>query len=536
VAGWNFADIWEACAEKVPEAPCQIQGDRIVSWAEFNRRANGLAADLLASGLGQQAKVAVYLYNCPEYLESYFACFKVSMVPVNVNYRYGPDEIAYLLDDADAEAVVFDGELEPIVDKVRERLPKVRRWYVVSDDDPEPEWATPYEGVVQSGGARVVAPWGRSGDDLLFLYTGGTTGMPKGVMWRQDDLFNVLGGGGNAMLGLPAAESIEELMARLPGPGPRALAACPLMHGTGQLMALVALDAAGSIVTLVGHHLDPVELWRTVSEQSINLIFIVGDAFARPMAEELEKNRDAYDLSSLVVIVSSGVMWSREVKERLHKCQPTMLLFDSFGSSEAVGLGTSTSMPGAEVETAQFRLGERVHVLTDDGRPVEPGSDEVGLVALSGFLPVGYYKDDEKTAKTFRTIDGIRYSVPGDYATVNPDGTLALLGRGSGCINTGGEKVFPEEVEEVLKLHPSVRDAVCVGVPDERFGQAVAALVEPEEAGAVNEQEIIAYVKEHLASFKAPRHVITVDSIARSPAGKVDYPGLRDLARRRLEV
>jgi fatty-acyl-CoA synthase len=243
---------------------------------------------------------------------------------------------------------------------------------------------------------------------------------------------------------------------------------------------------------------------------------------------------EPYQLGSLRVIVSSGVMWSHEVKLALSRHLPETLMVDSFGSSEAVGLGASVSVGGQAEETARFQLGERVHVFTDDGKPVEPGSEDVGFVAISGLLPTGYYKDPEKTARTFRTIDGVRYSVPGDYAMVNADGTVHLLGRGSVCINTGGEKVFPEEVEEVLKQHPAVFDAVCVGVPDDRFGEVITAVVRPQPDEEVEGESLIAFVKEHLSSYKAPRFVVTVDDIGRSPAGKVDYAGVRTRAREAL--
>ena len=537
MVGWNFADVYEAVAARVPEAPCQVQGDRVVTWRELDRRANALAADLVDSGLGHQAKVAAYLYNGPEYLEVYVAAFKAGMAPVNTNYRYGAEEIRYLFDNADAEAVVFHASFAPLLEDVRTSLPGVRRWYAVEDADaPVPSWAVPYEAVVGSGaGAPPVTSWRRSGDDLLLLYTGGTTGLPKGVMWRQDDLFNVLGRGGNALLGLAPADTVEELVARIDGAGPVMLPACPLMHGTGQFSAFIAMNGGGCIVTMEGRSFDPALLWATVERRRVNSVVIVGDAFAKPLLGALEASPGAWDLSSVTTISSSGVMWSRETKEGLLRHLPGVVLFDSFGSSEAVGMGGSVSAAGAAVETATFSLGERVQVFTDDGRRVEPGSDEIGMVAVGGFIPVGYYKDEAKSAATFRTIDGQRWSIPGDFASVDGDGTLHLLGRGSVCINTGGEKVFPEEVEEVLKLHPSVRDAVCVGLPDDRFGEVICAVVEPsDDASTVVEDELIEHVRGRLARYKAPRRVVVVSSIGRSPAGKVDYKGVKAVALQRL--
>jgi fatty-acyl-CoA synthase len=313
------------------------------------------------------------------------------------------------------------------------------------------------------------------------------------------------------------------------------LPACPLMHGTGQFSALIAMNAGGSIVSMEGRSFDPHVLWQTVERRGVNSVVIVGDAFAKPLLAALEERPGAYDLSSLKAMSSSGVMWSRETKEGLLRHLPSVLLFDSFGSSEAVGMGGSLSSAGAAVETATFQLGERVQVFTDDGRRVEPGSEEVGMVAVGGWIPVGYYKDEAKTAATFRTIEGRRWSIPGDFAQVNSDGSLHLLGRGSVCINTGGEKVFPEEVEEVLKQHPAVRDAVCVGLPDDRFGEIICAVVEVEGGeSVVGADELIEHVRGRLARYKAPRKVVIVDTIGRSPAGKVDYKGVKAVALQRL--
>ncbi len=526
---WNLADIYEAVAAAVPERPCQIQGDRVISWAEFDRRADALAADFVAAGLGQGAKVACYLYNGPEYLETMTAAFKVSMAPVNTNYRYGPDEITYLFDNADAEAVVFHACFSDLLDGIRTGLTKVKRWIAVADDTGAgPDWAARYEDVVTSG-ARPDCSWPRSGDDLLLLYTGGTTGMPKGVMWRQDDLFNVLGGGGNAVLGIPAASGIAEIVERVTAApaGAVVLTAAPLMHGTGQFSALNALAGGGCVVTLVNRRFDVAELFATIERRRVNNVIIVGQAFAGPMLDQLEEDPGRYDLSSLVMMVSSGVMWSRENKAGLLAHIPQVVLFDSFGSSEAVGMGGSVSAAGQAEQTAKFALGANCAVFTDDGRRVEPGSGEQGMVAVGGYIPLGYYKDEVKTAATFRTYEGRRWSVPGDFAEVNADGSLKLLGRGSVCINTGGEKVFPEEVEEALKTHPLVRDAVAVGLPDPRFGETICAVVEAEEGAAPSLADLSEHVKQHLAAYKAPRNLVLVDTIGRAPNGKVDYKRLK---------
>ena len=530
MTAWNFADVYERVAETIPDAPCQEQGDRVVSWSMFDRRANAVAADLLDAGLVEQSKVAAYLTNCPEYLEVYLAAFKAGMVPVNTNFRYGAEEIWYLFDNADVEAVVFHATFAPVVASIRDRLPGVRRWYVVADGSPEPEWATSYDRVAGPGAGRVSGPWGRSPDHLLLLYTGGTTGMPKGVMWRQEDLFSVLGGGGNPVLGQPPAIDMDDFASRITGPGGRMLPACPLMHGTGQFSALLTLNGGGAIVCLESRAFDPEQLWQTVQDKALNAVSIVGDAFARPMLQALDHNPGRWDLSSLLVITSSGVMWSHDVKAGISRHLPAVILYDSLGSSEAVGVGSSMSAGASAPGTADFSLGPMVKVISDDGRLIGPGSDEIGVVAIPGHIPLGYYKDPEKSAKTFRTVDGVRYSVPGDYATVGEDGHIHLLGRGSVVINTGGEKVFPEEVEEVLKQHPAIVDAVAVGLPDTRFGEIVCALVEPAGEGLVVEAEVMAFVQSRLARFKAPRRVLVVDTIGRSPSGKVDYRALTALA------
>ena len=539
MSGWNFADVYEAIAARVPDRPCQMHGERVVTWHDFDRRANALAADLLAAGLGHQSKVAAYLYNGPEYLEVYIAAFKAGLAPVNTNYRYGDEEIVYLFDNADAEAVVFHACFSELIERVRPRLSKVKRWYVVADETGDgPSWATPYESVVAIGADRVVAPWGRSGDDLLLLYTGGTTGMPKGVMWRQDDLFNVLGAGGQALLGIPPKANIDEIVAAIDPsvPGFVMLTACPLMHGTGQFSSFIAMNLGGAVVSLPSRRLDIAELWREVEQKRANSIIIVGQAFAGPMLDELDADPGRYDLSSVMMMSSSGVMWSAENKAGLLAHMPNAVLFDSYGSSEAVGLGGSVSTKGAESATAKFMLGPTCGVFTDDGVRVRPGSGDQGMVAVSGFIPLGYYKDEAKTAQTFRTFEGRRWSVPGDWAEVEEDGSLHLLGRGSVCINTGGEKVFPEEVEEAIKTHPAVRDAVCVGLPDARFGEIICAVVETEGTDGVTLAELTTHVRGQLAPYKSPRQVVVVDTIGRAPNGKVDYKRLKQLATDQLAV
>jgi 3-oxocholest-4-en-26-oate---CoA ligase len=526
-SGWNFADLWETVAAQIPDALAQQQGDRAYSWAEFDRRANGVAAALLGPDSAEQDKVAQYLYNSPEYLESVFAAFKAGFAVVNTNYRYAADELVYLWDNADTTTVVFHGTFAEQCDTVRERVPKVHTWLWVDDGTgPCPDWATPYEDAAAAGTDEAVrGPWGRSGDHLLLLYTGGTTGMPKGVMWRQDDLFGVLDA--NNKKRMPPEQDLDAVAERIVAAGPRNLPAAPLMHGTGLFNAISNLMVGGSITTMEGRHFSAEEFLDTVQRYGINSTSIVGDAFAKPILRALDAEPDRWDISTLRVVVSSGVMWSKETKQGLLRHNPRLIMVDSLGSSEAIGMASNTTTSESSGETAKFELGPTTRVITDEGRDVVPGSGELGRVALPGRTPIGYYKDEAKSAQTFVVIDGERYSIPGDYATVEADGTVTLLGRGSQCINTGGEKVYPEEVEECLKLHPTVADAAVVGVPDEKWGEAITALVEPHADDVVDPAELIAHVKSRLAAYKAPKRVIAVSSIGRAANGKLDYKRLR---------
>ncbi len=526
MSNWNFADIWEVVADELPDAPCLIHGNETRTWAETDRRADGVAQHLLDAGLERQQAVAQYLYNCPEYMESTYAAFKGAFAPVNTNYRYTADELLYLWDNADAGAIVFHGTFAPTIEPIIDRLPKVKSWLWVDDGSgPCPTWATPYERAATGGAGRVSPEWGRSGDDLNFLYTGGTTGMPKGVMWRQDDLAVKL----TATLGTPLTDdgTVDDLRGTFAGPGARFLPACPQMHGTGNFPCLSTLAGGGSIVTMDNRTFDPVDLLDTIEREGVNTMAMVGDAFGKPILRTLDENPGRWDLASLVGIVSSGVMWSKETKEGLLRHHPNMMLMDAFSSSEALGMGSSISGAGATADTAKFELSPETIVIDDLNRPIAPGTGEVGRLAVGGRQPIGYYKDEAKTASTFFVIDGMRYSCPGDFATVDADGRITLLGRGSVCINTGGEKVFPEEVEEAMKTHPDVLDAVAVGVPDERFGEAVTGVVEARPGATIDADAVIAHVKQKLAAYKAPKRIVVVDTIGRAANGKVDYKRLR---------
>jgi len=538
-----YANIWELIARVQPDKPAIIQGERVLSWADFDRRSDALAADLLRAGLGQTAKVGAYLYNAPEYLEAYFAAMKAGLCPFNVNYRYAAGELTYLFENADAEAIVFHSSFSETLAAIRPRLPLVKRWIAVRDGaHPVPDWAVDYDEIIADAPARrpVVAAWGRSGEDMVFLYTGGTTGMPKGVMWRQADLFPALGGGANPILGLEPFATLEDVRRRIEDPAyapPRGLTASPLMHGTGGFGSMTTLSIGGAVLLLSSRKFSPEELCAEVERLKATRIGIVGQAFAGPILETLDAHPGRWDLSSVSLIGSSGSMWSQENKQGLLRHMPHAALIDSFSSSEAIGMGASQSRHGEEAKTARFAVSETCAVFTEDGRRVEPGSGEVGMTAVSGYLPLGYYKDPEKTAKTFPVFEGRRWCAPGDWALVNADGALEVLGRGSVCINTGGEKVFPEEVEEALKRHASVRDAVVVGLPDPRFGERICAVVElAPGAPEPSLSELASHVKLGLADYKAPRALVLVDSVGRAPNGKVDYKATKLRAAAELGV
>jgi acyl-CoA synthetase (AMP-forming)/AMP-acid ligase II len=520
--GWNMADLWEVIADTLPDAPALIHGERSHTWGELDRRADGVARRLLDAGLGHQHKVAQYLYNTPEYLESVLAAWKAALVPVNTNFRYREAELVYLWDNADVAAVVFHGTFVPTIERIRDRLPGIALWLWVDDQsEPCPDWATPYEASASSGAERRSPPWGRSLDDLYLLYTGGTTGFPKGVMWRSEDLFLI--GNRTAKVRFPDAADRSTVVSMLTEPGPRHLVTTPLMHGLGSFTAFQCMASGGCVVTLPWRSLDVEVLLDECERRQINSMVIAGDAIARPLLEALDAAPDRWDLSSMRVLSSSGAMWSAPVKERLARHLPHVLMVDTLGSSEALGMGSSVTGLGREARTARFASGPDTRVLADDGTWLTPGSPEPGRVARRGPTSIGYYKDPERTAVTYRIIDGERWSLPGDYATVEPDGSLTLLGRGASCINTGGEKVYPEEVEEALKEHPAVRDAIVVGVPDERLGQVVTAAVELERGHRFDQSMLIEHVRQRLAGYKAPRVVHQVNSVGRSPTGKLDY-------------
>ncbi len=527
-AGWNFADVWESLAHRFPDSPAQETESVVYSWSDFNRRADAVASALLDAGLSRQSKVAQYLYNGPEYLESMFASFKASLVPVNTNYRYVEDELAYLWDNADVEAVIFHGDLDERCDILRSRLPRIRTWICVDAGKGCPDWAIPYEGLATSG-VRPTPRWSRSGEDLYLLYTGGTTGAPKGVMWEQDSLLS--------MLDAPASRRVTDSddadihAAALPGPGPKVFPVAPLMHGTAAWFAMSALMIAGSVVTIPSRRFDVEQVLDTVVQLGVKGLCIVGDAFARPIVDAVVTYPGRWDLSGIRVVLSSGTMFTPEIKSSLLQCAPRAVVLDTFGTSESGTIGRSTSTSEGVPPLGSFVVGEKVRVIDEDGVDVVPGSAVPGRLAVGGHIPLGYYKDPAKTSTTFLQLGDRRYVVAGDWATVEADGSVRLLGRGSNCINTGGEKVFPEEVEEALKLHPSIRDAAVIGLPDERLGQKVVAVVETKSSAHFDPDEVIRDCKRRLAAYKAPKLLVEVVNLQRSPSGKLDYALITEVAK-----
>jgi acyl-CoA synthetase (AMP-forming)/AMP-acid ligase II len=529
---WSYGDILEAVEKITPEdQPALIHGDRVTNWGSFVHRTNNLARNLLASGVEPGEKIAFYMRNCPEYSEGIAAGFKAGLTHVNVNYRYIEQELIYLLDNSDATVVIYNSEFQHYVDEIKNQLLGVKLWLVVDDGR-----TSAYENMANNGDGS--SPnIKHSPDDLLFLYTGGTTGMPKGVMWRHDDLFQVLGAGGNARLGTPPCADLAEFLERLKAnPKTVNLPLPPLMHGTGLLSAVGAMAAGGTCITLTSQSFEPKLALENITKHKVTQVTIVGDAFARPMLEVLDENPEEYDISSVSVINSSGVMWTREIKAGLLKHNENLLLSDAFSSSEAIGIGTSLMTKDQTIDVAKFSLGPNCKVFSLDLIEVKPGTGESGMVAVRGFLPVGYYKDQEKTDKTFKIIDGVRYSIPGDWVRVEDDGSLTLLGRGSNCINTAGEKVYPEEVEEALKLHDTVADALVVGVKDAKWGQSITAVVQPNDGCMIDELELKKFSRKHLAAYKLPKQILVKGNLNRAPNGKADYKSIQEYAERQLGI
>ncbi len=527
VRSYNLADQWEAVADRVADREAVVSGDRRLTYGQLEERANRLANHLMDRGVGPGDFVGCYLTNSTEYLETLLAAFKVRAVPVNINYRYVADELRYLFADAGLVALVCEQRFAPRVAEVAADVPTLRHTLVVTDDSGEPVDGVPGgidydEALAAASPERPDVP-DRGDDDLYVIYTGGTTGMPKGVIWRMGDAFFGCIGGGDPMRMSGPVSSPSETVERIIDFDFTFYALAPMMHAAAQWVSLMWLLCGAKVVLHVGSF-DPSVVWRTVEAERVSAMTVVGDAMARPLLDEWDAG-GPYDASSLFSFSNGGAPISATARGRVQAALPHVVFTDGFGSSETGIQGSQRLEPGeAPVNVTRYdNVADGTKVLDAEGREVVPGSGVIGRVAHTGWIPLRYHNAPEKTAEAFVEVDGRRYVVSGDMATVEEDGSVILLGRGSVSINTGGEKVFPEEVEGALKGHPSVYDVVVVGVPDERWGEQVVAVVQPVEGEAPSVDELGAHVRAQLAGYKVPRRVVLVDTVERSPAGKADY-------------
>ncbi|HZN14655.1 MAG TPA: acyl-CoA synthetase [Acidimicrobiales bacterium] len=512
----NLADLFETVVDTVGERDALVATNRRLTYAELDARANRLANHLAAQGVGPRDHVGLQLVNGTEYVEGMLAAYKIRAVPINVNYRYVEAELKYLFDDADLVSLIVNDQFADAA--AAAGGPKLRHTLVVGEGGD-------YEAALAAASPDRPDGTERSADDLYCVYTGGTTGMPKGVLWRQEDIFfGAMGGGDPIQMGNKIA-TVDELPSRIPPMGLTGLVTPPLMHASAQWTAFSLFFGGGKILFTSGGF-DPVEILTLIGEERANMLVIVGDAMARPLLDTLAAAPDTYDTSSLILIGSGGAILSSSMKDELGRLLPTTMIVDGFGSSET---GVQGTRAGA-TDKPMFSVNDQTAVLDDDYKPIAPGSEEIGRLARRGHIPLGYYNDPEKTAKTFAEVDGVRWVLPGDMARVDADGTVVLLGRGSVSINSGGEKIFPEEVEAALKAHPAVFDAVVVGVPDERWGERVTAVVQARAGMALTLEDVQEFCRRHIAGYKVPRALALVDQMVRSPTGKADYRWAKEYA------
>ncbi len=521
---FNLADMFEAAVDAFGDREYLVADGVRRTYAEMEARANRLAHYLAAQGIGPGDHVGIYSLNSAEWVETAWAVFKLRAVWININYRYVKDELRYLFTNADLVALVHQAAFAPQVADLLPELPDLRLVLGVDDGSGTPlgEGTVPYEEAMAQGSPeRDFAP--RSGDDHYILYTGGTTGMPKGVVWRHEDVFYALGGGVDPSTNT-RVQAPEEMVEKGRGGQVTLFPIAPLMHGATQ-WSVLGQSFQGNRTILIPKF-EPHAVWQLVESEKANSLMITGDAMGKPLIEALDDPDTSYDLSSLFAVTSSAALFSAPVKDEFFRHLPDIIIIDAIGSSESGNNGMATMTKGGTA----MKSGPTVSVLGDtvvfdeELRPVAPGSGVIGKIARSGDIPVGYYNDPVKTAEVFITVDGVRYVMPGDFATVEEDGTITLLGRGSVSINSGGEKIFPEEVESAVRSHPSVFDAIVVGAPDERWGQRVAAIIQPREGHeAPSLESVQEHCRDHIAGYKVPRELHVVDAIERSPSGKPDY-------------
>jgi acyl-CoA synthetase (AMP-forming)/AMP-acid ligase II len=525
---FNLADLFESVVDVVPEQPAIAAHDRRLTYAELDSRANRLAHHLAGAGLGPGDRVGLQLANGSEYLEGMLACFKIRAVPINVNYRYVASELRYLYQDAGFLGLIFHSRFGPAVADALKAMPERRTVLEVRDDAGESGLGDDYERTLATA-TEFRDFKKRSADDLYCVYTGGTTGMPKGVLWRHEDIFFAAMGGGDALALGNMIGSPEELASRVMRPGMTALPCSPFMHASAHWLAFTMLFGGGKIVTLPGGRFDPSAVWNLVGQERVNILVVVGDAMARPLLAELDINSARYDLSSLLAVGSGGAVLSPATKLHLAEMLPGRMVVDAFGSSETGQLG-GHALDDDPYGAPRLHVDDCTDVLDDKLLPVDPGSRTVGHLARTGHIPIGYLGDADKTAATFVESAGKRWALPGDMATVDADGAITVLGRGSLCINTGGEKVFPDEVEAAVKSCEKIEDVVVVGIPDERFGEMVVAVVQPCAGCQVDGHALRSLCREKLAGYKVPRQFLVADVITRSPTGKADYRWAREFA------
>ncbi len=529
---FSLADLFEVVVDVVPDRLALVAGPVRLTYRQLDERANRVGHLLRQLGVGPGNHVGILAHNRSEWVETMIGCYKVRAVPINLNYRYVAPELTYVIDNADLRALVFERQLSPLVDaSLQPGGPAADLRLLVVEDGTRPTTsiaeAVEYDAAMSSSPAdRAFDP--RSGDDLYILYTGGTTGMPKGVMWRQEDIFFAAMGGGG--WGAAPIATVEELPARLdPAEESRLpmLVAGPLMHGNAQWAMWNAFMMAGTAVLYTDHRYDAASVLRLVADEGVLSIALVGDAMARPLAHELASvPAGTYELSRLLAVGSGGAMLSAAVKAELKEQLPNVMVMDRFGSSESGAHGAVEDGSSGP----KFVMDDDTSVLDDDLRPLSPGDGRIGRLARTGRIPLGYYKDPEKTAATFPTDGhGVRWSVPGDLASVEPDGTITVHGRGSASINSGGEKIFPEEVEAAVKSHHAVFDAIVVGLPDERFGQQVAVVVSTRHRAPITLEELQEHCRGLIAGYKVPRSLLVVDAVPLTAAGKPDVKAARAL-------
>jgi acyl-CoA synthetase (AMP-forming)/AMP-acid ligase II len=520
---FNLADLFEAAVDAYGDREYIVAAGERRTYAEMEARANRLAHFLSDQGICPGDHVGIYALNSVEWVETAWAVFKLRAVWININYRYVKDELRYLFTNADLVALVYQAQFAPRVTGLLDELSDLRLLVGIDDGSGEPfaEGTVPYEEAVASGAPeRDFAP--RSNDDHYVLYTGGTTGMPKGVVWRHEDVFYALGGGVDPTTNTRIRRP-EEMVEKGRGGPLTLLPIAPLMHGATQ-WCIMGQSFVGNKTILVPKF-DPHEVWRLVEGERANSVMITGDAMGKPLIEALDDDSASYDLSSLIAVTSSAALFSAPVKDEFFRHFPNLVITDAIGSSESGNNGMAVMTKGGTAMKSGPTvsvLGETV-VFDEDLRRVVPGSGTIGKIARSGDIPVGYYNDPAKTAEVFIEVEGTRYVMPGDFATVEADGTITLLGRGSVSINSGGEKIFPEEVESAVRSHPDVFDAIVVGAPDERWGQRVAAIVQPREGRHPSLEAIQDHCRDSIAGYKVPRELHVVESMVRSPSGKPDY-------------